>query len=200
VYGLGIVFYELLTSNRLFKRESDVATLKAVVSARVPPPSEILTSLPKPLDAIVLKALARKREDRYQSAGEFQLALEDFLLAARLPGSTQAHLAAFMKDLYSAELEEERFASEPTVIAFDPRLLRGDHEPSSPSATKVEAVSSAKESSTKESSTKETVMQAPPTRPSTSKTPSRPRTSTAPSTPEAKRSATAVPSRKGDKE
>jgi serine/threonine-protein kinase len=201
VYGLGIVFYELLTSHRLFKRESDVATLKAVVSARVPPPSEVVTTLPKNLDALVLKALARKREDRFQSAGDFQLALEDFLLAARLPGSTQAHLAAFMKDLYSAELEEERFASEPTVIAFDPRLLRGEQETSSPSATKVEAVAS-----TKDPSTKETVMQAPPTRPSASKTPARPRTSTTPSTPstpstpEARRSANAGPSRKGDKE
>jgi serine/threonine-protein kinase len=133
VYGLGIVFYELLTSQRLFKRESDMATLKAVVGAKVIPPSEAVPGIPKSLDAVVMKALARRREERFQSAGELQLALEDFLLAERLPG-TPAHLTAFMKELFSSELEEERFASEPTVIQYDPRLAR---EPSSPSSTKV---------------------------------------------------------------
>jgi serine/threonine-protein kinase len=133
VYGLGIVFYELLTSQRLFKRDSDMATLKAVVGAKVPPPSEVVPGVPKSLDAVVMKALARKRDERFQSAGELQLAIEDFLLAERLPG-TQAHLTAFMKDLYASELEEDRFASEPTVIQYDPRLAR---ETSSPSSTKA---------------------------------------------------------------
>ncbi|HYO51809.1 serine/threonine-protein kinase [Archangium sp.] len=133
VYGLGIVFHELLTSQRLFKRESDLATLKAVVGARVVPPSEAVPGVPKALDAVVMKALARRREERFQSAGELRLALEDFLLAERLPG-TPAHLAAFMKELYASELEEERFASEPTVIQYAPRLARG---PSSPSSTQV---------------------------------------------------------------
>lgn len=133
VYGLGIVFYELLTSQRLFKRESDLATLKAVVGAKVIPPSEAVPGIPKSLDAVVMKALARRREERFQSAGELQLALEDFLLAERLPG-TPAHLTAFMKELFSSELEEDRFASEPTVIQYDPRLAR---ETSSPSSTKV---------------------------------------------------------------
>ncbi|HZH18025.1 MAG TPA: serine/threonine-protein kinase [Archangium sp.] len=133
VYGLGIVFYELLTSQRLFKRESDLATLKAVVGAKVIPPSEAVPGIPKSLDAVVMKALARKREERFQSAGELQLAIEDFLLAERLP-ATPAHLTAFMKELFSSELEEDRFASEPTVIQYAPRLAR---ETSSPSSTKV---------------------------------------------------------------
>jgi eukaryotic-like serine/threonine-protein kinase len=147
VYGLGIVFHELLTHQRLFKRDTDLATLKAVVGARVVPPSELVAGIPKALDAVVMKALARRRDERYQSAGELQLALEDFLLAERLPG-TQAHLTAFMKELYASEMEEERFASEPTVIQYDPRLLREQaharepsaataREASSPSATKV---------------------------------------------------------------
>ncbi|ATB42870.1 Serine/threonine-protein kinase Pkn6 [Cystobacter fuscus] len=133
VYGLGTVFYELLTHQRLFKRDTDMATLKAVVGARVLPPSEVVPGVPKSLDAVVMKALARRREERFQSAGDFQLALEDFLVSERLAG-TQAHLTAFMKELYATELEEERFASEPTVIQFDPRLSR---EISSSSETRV---------------------------------------------------------------
>jgi eukaryotic-like serine/threonine-protein kinase len=136
VFGLGVVFYELLCNQRLFRRDTELATMKAVVAARVPPPSELVPGIPRKLDAVVMKALARKREERFQSAGELQLALEDFLLAERLPG-TQAHLTAFMKELYATELEEERFASEPTVIQYDPRLAR---EQSSSSSSRVNPV------------------------------------------------------------
>jgi serine/threonine-protein kinase len=121
VFGLGTVFYELLTQHRLFKRDTELATLKAVVGSKIVPPSEVVPEVPKELDAIVFKALARKRDERFSNAGELQLALEEFLLQQKLH-ATPAHLAAFMKDLYAEELEEERFASEPTVIAYDPRL------------------------------------------------------------------------------
>ncbi|MCY1043466.1 protein kinase [Corallococcus sp. bb12-1] len=122
VFGLGTVFYELLTNGRLFKRESEMATLKAVVGFKIVPPSEAVPGIPKSLDAIVFKALARKRDDRFSTAGELQLALEEFLQQEKLHG-TSAHLAAFMRDVYADELEEERFAAEPTMIYFDPRLM-----------------------------------------------------------------------------
>lgn len=121
VFGLGTVFYELLTQTRLFKRDTELATLKAVVGAKIAPPSEVVPDVPKELDAIVFKALARKRDERFATAGELQLALEEFLMQQKLH-STTAHLAAFMRELYAEELEEERFAAEPTVIHYDPKL------------------------------------------------------------------------------
>jgi len=130
VFGLGTVCYELLTSTRLFKRESDSATLKAVVGAKLAPPSTLVKGIPKALDAVVMKALARDRAARYQTAGEFQLALEDFLMRQRA-AATSSHLAAFMRELYAGELEEERFASEPTVIQYHPGLRRGPSLPAS---------------------------------------------------------------------
>ena len=121
IFGLGTVFYELLTHQRLFKRDTEIATLKAVVGTKIVPPSELSADIPKELDAIVLKALARKRDERFASAGEVQLALDEFLVQHKLH-ATPAHLAAFMQDTYSEELEEERLAAEPTVIHYDPRL------------------------------------------------------------------------------
>ena len=120
VFGLGTVFYELLTGLRLFKRESELATLKAVVSTKIAPPSEVAPGIPKALDAVVLKALARNRDERFATAGDMQLAIEDFLFKQQQP-STTAHLAAFMREIYAAELEEE-LSTEPTIIAYDPRL------------------------------------------------------------------------------
>lgn len=120
VFGLGTVFYELLTNTRLFKRESEIATLKAVVGAKIIPPSEVVPGIPKALDAVVLKALARNRDERFATAGDMQLAIDDFLFKQQEPGTT-ARLAAFMREIYAEELEEE-FSTEPTIIAYDPRL------------------------------------------------------------------------------
>ena len=119
VFGLGTVFYEILTNTRLFKRESEMATLKAVVGSKVTPPSEVVQGLPKALDAVLLKALAKNRDERYATAGDLQLAIEDFLFKQQLPGTT-ANLAAFMREIYAEELEEE-LSSEPTIIAYDLR-------------------------------------------------------------------------------
>ncbi|MBX5483667.1 MAG: serine/threonine protein kinase [Myxococcaceae bacterium] len=118
IFGLGIVFYELLTSQRLFKRESETATLKAVVSAKIDPPSALTKGIPRELDKIVLRALERERRHRYQSAAELQMAIEDFMVEQRLAGST-AHLSAFMQSLYGSEAED-RLHSEPTEIAVSP--------------------------------------------------------------------------------
>ncbi len=103
IFGLGIVFYEILTSTRLFKRESDTATMKAVVAAKIEPPSSIVKGIPKAIDVVVMKALARRRQDRFQSAAELQLAIEDYLVRQRL-ASTPSHLAAYMQKLYAHEL------------------------------------------------------------------------------------------------
>ncbi|QRK07749.1 serine/threonine protein kinase [Archangium violaceum] len=106
IFALGVVLYELLTGMRLFKRLNDMATLQAVAECRIQPPSQINPRVPKDLDAIVMKALARDPDDRYAEALQLQLALEDWLVAHQLPAST-AHVAAFMKDLYAARLAEE---------------------------------------------------------------------------------------------
>lgn len=99
VFGLGIVLWELLTGERLFKRASETETLKAVVEGVLRPPSQLDRSIPKALDALVMKALEREVEDRFQSAEELQRALERFLVRARLP-ATPSHLDAYLRTLF----------------------------------------------------------------------------------------------------
>ncbi len=113
IFGLGIVFYEILASQRLFKRDNDTDTLKAVVYEKIPPPSSQAKGIPKAVDAIVMKALERNRDDRFQTAGEMQLALEEFLVRQRLP-ATPAHLAAYMRDLFPDEAAQDGTDAEPT--------------------------------------------------------------------------------------
>ncbi|MBX7101183.1 MAG: TIGR02265 family protein [Myxococcaceae bacterium] len=131
LYGLGIVLYELLTNQRLFKRENDTETLKAVVYDRVQPPSAVVKGIPKALDPVVMKALERDRRQRYQTAQEFQLALEEFLVRQRLP-ATPVHLSAYVRELFPEEAGQT-FGDEParTPSPGGGTPLGEEHSPSS---------------------------------------------------------------------
>jgi eukaryotic-like serine/threonine-protein kinase len=99
VFGLGIVFWEILCTERLFKRENETETLQAVVGFEVSPPSKHDSKNPKTLDPIVMKALNRELTERFQTAGEMKASVEAFLTKQRL-NATPAHLAAWMTQLY----------------------------------------------------------------------------------------------------
>jgi len=68
VWALGVVFWELLTGRRLFKRDSEVDTMLAVERERIPKPSELRRGGPAEVDRIVMRALERERDDRYPTA------------------------------------------------------------------------------------------------------------------------------------
>ena len=106
VFSLGIVLYELLTLERLFLGESDFDTLEKIRKVEMSPPSLYNPHIPKELEDIVLKALARSPEDRFQTAFEFAEALERFM---RNQGHyfTNKDLASYMKEAFSADIEFE---------------------------------------------------------------------------------------------
>jgi serine/threonine protein kinase len=70
VFAAGVVLYELLTGKRLFKGGDDLRTIALVRACKVEPPSSERTDIPPELDRIVLKALARNRDQRYQRADD----------------------------------------------------------------------------------------------------------------------------------
>ena len=70
VWALGAVLWELLTLRRLFLRDTDVNTMYAVLSSDVEPPSAHRSDIAPELDQIVLKALERNPERRWQDARE----------------------------------------------------------------------------------------------------------------------------------
>jgi serine/threonine protein kinase len=100
IFATGIVLHEVLTGRRLFKGENDLQTVERVRVCDVPPPSLQNPLCPPELDAIVLKALARNREERFQTAADMADALDDVVHAARFqPG----HLAQLMRDLFPTD-------------------------------------------------------------------------------------------------
>lgn len=78
IWGLGVVLWELLTLDRLFRRETEVESMYAVLVDEIQAPSERRPGIPPELDAIVMKALEREPEKRWRTAREMGQALHAF--------------------------------------------------------------------------------------------------------------------------
>lgn len=76
LYSTGCLLYELLTGRPPFQGESPVSVAYQHVSEQPAPPSQIDPAVPAPLDAIVLKSLAKNPGDRYQTAADFRADVE----------------------------------------------------------------------------------------------------------------------------
>jgi len=106
IFSLGIVLFEALTLRRLFKSSTEVETLLRVRRARIPRPRLIQPDIPVALEKIVIKALALKPSNRYQTAAELQQALDEMLMRQeRVVG--QAQLSGLMDRHFSAQKEEK---------------------------------------------------------------------------------------------
>jgi serine/threonine protein kinase len=105
VFCIGILLWEMTTGQWLYRRKSELESLKAVVEHDAPLPSLVTSSYPKELEQIVMKTLARKREDRWATAGELGEALSAFAKARRLdlrPAALSALMSATFRDEVSS--------------------------------------------------------------------------------------------------
>ena len=98
VYSLGCVLYECLTGQSPFPRATDVALLWAHVHEEPTPPSKARPELPKELDTVLARALAKEPGRRYRSAGELIAATKSALrlgdLAAPAAAGSRTRIAA----------------------------------------------------------------------------------------------------------
>jgi serine/threonine-protein kinase len=100
VFALGVVLWEALTGRRLFRRDTELATMRAIVDDPIPKPSE-LTTVPPELEAIAMRALRKRRDARFQTAHEMASALERYAFAQE--GFSPIHVATYMKSLFTSE-------------------------------------------------------------------------------------------------
>jgi serine/threonine protein kinase len=90
VYSLGCVMYECLTGQAPFPRATDVALLWAHVHEEPTPPSKARADLPKELDTVLARALAKEPGRRYRSAGELIAATRSALRLVDAPAPAAA--------------------------------------------------------------------------------------------------------------
>jgi serine/threonine protein kinase len=107
LFAIGTLLWETLSGERLFSHDSDFSTLEKVRNAEVPSLSAKVPGLAPELEQIVMKALAREVDDRYQWANEIQEDLQRFL-NKQDPTFTAKQLADWMKDAFDTELTREK--------------------------------------------------------------------------------------------
>ncbi|MCS6911790.1 MAG: protein kinase [Myxococcales bacterium] len=105
IFALGIVLFELCTSRRLFKRKSTYETYDAIVRCEIPPPSSVNKNVPPAVEAVIMKALARRPEDRFPTAEAMQEALELSMRRSGLRGSP-LDLSRFLEQHFAQEIRE----------------------------------------------------------------------------------------------
>ncbi|HWP07352.1 MAG TPA: serine/threonine-protein kinase [Polyangiaceae bacterium] len=109
LFALGIVLFELTTSRRLFRGDSDIETLKLVISSRVPPPTTLDPKYPPELEKIVMRALQRDPQGRYQTALELETDLRAYLKQKRIV-VPQSGIAGLLKRVVGQRIEQRRKA------------------------------------------------------------------------------------------
>ena len=75
IFSLGVVLYQLFTNSLPFEGDSSASTLLKIIHEPPPPMTEFLVGHPKELESIILRALAKNRDERYQTADELALDL-----------------------------------------------------------------------------------------------------------------------------
>jgi serine/threonine protein kinase len=103
LFSLGIVFYEMLTDQKPFLASSEMSILEMVRQCRVTPPSSLNPRIPERLAKVVIKALEKDADQRYQDAAEMGRDLERALADRKPPAASE--LSRFMEILFD---EDER--------------------------------------------------------------------------------------------
>jgi len=131
LFSLGVVLWECVAGRRLFLRESELATLRAVAYEPIPSVSKFAEVDPV-LDAIVRRSVTRNIDERFQDAEEMRMALERWVFSCG--GASTHDLASMMKAWFPAEhVQWQRAArlaldmqeSDPPIEVAFPNLSTG---------------------------------------------------------------------------
>jgi serine/threonine protein kinase len=105
VFSVGIVLYEMVTEQKPFTGgDSETTILEMVRKCVITPPRDVNPRVPENLDRVIMKALARNPEERYQDAGQMQRGIEKIL--RERPPVTTRDLARFLELLYDRQERE----------------------------------------------------------------------------------------------
>jgi serine/threonine-protein kinase len=114
LYSTGVVLFELLTGRAPFRGDNPVAVAYQHVNSEAVPPSSLNPRVSPALDAVVLRALAKDRFERYQSAAEFR---EDVEAAA-------AGSVPLRKQVATNDFNATLFGVNPSSVAGSEATLR----------------------------------------------------------------------------
>ncbi|MEO6772189.1 MAG: protein kinase [Kofleriaceae bacterium] len=107
IFALGTMLYECLTGGRLFQGETDFSTLEKVRNVDIPTPRSVNPAIPEQVERVILKALAKDVDDRYQWCSEMLTDLQAYLMGQDVVYTAKS-LSTWVKELFAQEIERER--------------------------------------------------------------------------------------------
>jgi serine/threonine protein kinase len=142
IYSLGVVLYELVTGRKPFTADTPVAVMLKQIKDPLPRPRQFVPDLPEDLENVLLKALQRQPEERYQSMNEFAAALE------ALTGGQTLSAGVNLNDF---QADETVLASGSTGKGTGPEkvLATDDSKPASGSSSEIQAPPTGRRASNK---------------------------------------------------
>ncbi|MFO0590679.1 MAG: protein kinase [Polyangiaceae bacterium] len=132
IFSLGIVLYAMVSGRHPFRAQEDSKTIENICSRAPVPLRELVPDTRPELEAIILKALEKDPEDRWQTCAEMQRAL-DQLLGSMGVTVTDGDVAAFLRDTLGDIIEERRASLKEAIRKADGRA------PSESGAARVRA-------------------------------------------------------------
>lgn len=133
LFAMGVVLWELLTGQRLFSGDNEIAVLKAVLQQPIPTVGSIVPGFPPELDAIVMKMLEREPAQRQQSCEEAADDLSGWLSQGSRRVS-EADVANFIRPLVGENVDEMTRNLAPSGENF---MIQLHHTPSKGTAAET---------------------------------------------------------------
>jgi eukaryotic-like serine/threonine-protein kinase len=124
VFASGIVLYQMVTGKHPFRADHEAGTIHNVLSREVPPPRQFVPDCPPRMHQVLMRALQRDPERRFQSAAEMGNELDEI---ARLDGKrvNAEMVGAFVRSVAGVTGDERRAALKKAVTDADVRVPVG---------------------------------------------------------------------------
>jgi eukaryotic-like serine/threonine-protein kinase len=103
LYALGCTLWEMTTGRRLWKRDTDLETVRAIQDGVVPDPTELVEGYPEELWAIVWEALMPQSEHRYKDAKSMAADLDTFVRRTQGAEGMPQRAEAFVEEIFPEE-------------------------------------------------------------------------------------------------
>ncbi|MBL9013419.1 MAG: protein kinase [Myxococcales bacterium] len=107
IFALGTMLYECLTGERLFQGETDFSTLEKVRNVDIRNPRDLNPNIPEAIERVILKALAKDVDDRYQWCSEMLADLQQYLMGQDVVFTAKS-LSGWLKEVFAGEIDKER--------------------------------------------------------------------------------------------
>jgi serine/threonine-protein kinase len=139
VFSAGVMIWETLAGKRLFKGETEAATLSRVLNEPIPELVRVAPGATKQVSQAVMRALERNPARRYSTCAQLAEALEAATAGGGVASSRD--VAVFVKAMLGEEIDKQREAVRTWLARSEPSQVQGSPPPSSPSSVSAAAMS-----------------------------------------------------------